>query len=172
MTFENELDIYLKARFTLIVLVTKEEERALKIVKSVCEKSGRPCMAWDVAEGFQPLGASKESIPAARDAISALEYVDKSDGNTLFIMKDFHDCWSNPQFRRKLRNVTQRLKMTKKSIMVTCPSHSIPEELKDEAVEIDLPPPNIADLEAVLNPLTQIPNIKVQLTQLGREKLV
>jgi len=33
MNFEDQLDIYLRARFTLIVLVTTEEERALTTVK-------------------------------------------------------------------------------------------------------------------------------------------
>ncbi len=51
MTFEQELDIYLRARFTLMVLVTPEEERALQTVKSVCERTSRPCLTWDVAVG-------------------------------------------------------------------------------------------------------------------------
>ncbi len=35
MSFERDLDIYLRARITLIVLVTPEEERALQTVKAV-----------------------------------------------------------------------------------------------------------------------------------------
>ena len=35
MAFEQELDIYLRSRFTLMVLVTPEEERALESVKRV-----------------------------------------------------------------------------------------------------------------------------------------
>ena len=39
MDFEERLDIYLRARFTLIVLVTLEEERALQVIRSVCERA-------------------------------------------------------------------------------------------------------------------------------------
>lgn len=172
MPFEEELDVYLRARFTLIVLITREEERALQIMKSVCEKTGRQCITWDVVEGFQIFSGVKESVPSARDALSALEQIDKSDSNALYVLKDFHECWGNPQIKRKLRNLAQRLKMTKKSIMVICPSRNIPEELKDEAIEIELPLPNASDLESVLTPLTRIPGIKVRLTDLGREKLI
>ena len=35
MAFEQELDIYLRSRFTLMVLVTPEEERALHSIKQV-----------------------------------------------------------------------------------------------------------------------------------------
>ena len=152
MAFEQELDVYLRARFTLIVLVTTEEERALQTVKLVCEKLKRPCLTWDVADGFQSL-AGGGATPSAKDPVSALEQVDKSDGEALYVLKDFHDCWSNAQFKRKLRSVAQRLKFTKKSILVTTPSAKIPEELKDEAVVVEFAPPNAAQLEAVLNRL-------------------
>lgn len=172
MSFEQELDIYLRSRFTLIVLVTPEEERALSIVKVVCDRSQRPCLSWDVADGFQSLTNWRGSLPSARDPLTALEQVDKVEGEGLFVLKDFHDCWSNPQFKRKLRSVAQRLKFSKKSILITAPSAKIPAELKDEAVVVEFPLPQAPELEAVLQRLTQTPGVKVNLTRLGREKLV
>ncbi len=94
MAFEQELDIYLRSRFTLMVLVTPEEERALQSVKQVCDKAQRPCLSWDVADGFGAVTNWRGTIPTARDPLSALEQVDKADGDGLFVLKDFHDCWS------------------------------------------------------------------------------
>ena len=172
MAFEQELDIYLRSRFTLMVLVTPEEERALQSVKQVCDKAKRSCLSWDVADGFQAVINWRGTIPTARDPLSALEQVDKADGDGLFVLKDFHDCWSNPQCKRKLRSVAQRLKFSKKSILITAPSAKIPEELKDEAVIVEFPLPQTTELETVLQRLTKTPGVKVNLTQLGREKLV
>ena len=45
-------------------------------------------------------------------------------------------------------------------------------ELKDEAVVLDVPPPAAAELETVLSRLAKAPGVKVNLTKLGREKLV
>jgi ATPase family associated with various cellular activities (AAA) len=172
MAFEQELDIYLRSRFTLMVLVTPEEERALQSVRYVCDKAKRPCLSWDVADGFQAVTNWSGSMPSARDPLSALEQIDKVDGDGLFVLKDFHDCWSNPQFKRKLRSVAQRLKFSKKSILITAPSTNIPVELKDEAVLVEYPLPKNDELETVLQRLTQTPGVKVNLTELGREKLV
>jgi len=172
MAFEQELDIYLRARFTLIVLVTIEEERALQVVKAVCEQTRRPCLTWDVADGFQVLTGNRSSLPSARDPLSALEQVDKADSEGLFVLKDFHECWGNTQVKRKLRNVAQKLKFTKKSILIIAPSSKVPDELKDEVVVMEFPLPNTSELEQVLNRLTQAPGVKVNLTKLGREKLV
>ena len=39
MNFAEQLDIYLRARFTLIALATSEEERAIEAVRKVCEQT-------------------------------------------------------------------------------------------------------------------------------------
>ena len=172
MKFDEELDLFLRARFTLILLITSEEERALQVIKTVCEQTQRPCMVWDIADGFQPLTQSAGSLPVARDPLTALEQIEKSDSNTLFILKDFHEAWTNPQIKRKLRNVAQRLKFNKKSILITTPSGKVPDELKDETVVVTFPLPVADELNEVLARLTQTPGVKVNLTPLGREKLV
>jgi len=172
MGFKEELDIYLRARFTLMILVTPEEERALQTVRQVCDLTQRKCLTWDVADGFQWLTANSGALPIARDPLTALELIDKTDGNTLYVLKDFHEAWTNPQIKRKLRSVAQRLKFSKKSILVTCPSTKIPDELRDETVVVEFPSPTVTELEEVLQGLTQSSGVKVNLTTLGREKLV
>lgn len=169
-TFEQQLDVYLRARCTLLLLVTPEEERALQTIKAVCERGKRGCLTWDVADGFQSLTGA--AAPSARDPISALEQVDKAEGDLLFVLKDFHDCLGNAQIKRKLRGVAQRLKFSKKSIVLLSPSGKLPEELKDEAVVLEFPAPTAEELEAVLTRLTKTPGVRVNLTKLGREKLV
>lgn len=171
MSFERELDTYLRARFPLVVLVTSEEERALQMIRAVCEKSKRNAVSWDLAEGFQPLFGNI-SPGTAKDPMTLLEQLDKFEGELLAVLKDFHDCWSNPQLKRKIRGLAQRLKFTKKSMLVITPSAKLPDELKDEAVVVEFPPPSASELGAVLNRLTQTPGVKVDLTKLGREKLV
>jgi ribosomal protein S18 acetylase RimI-like enzyme len=172
MNFEEELDIYLRARFTLLVLMTQEEERALETIKVVSERTQRPCLTWDIADGFQALTDQEGSLPAAPDPKTALEKLDKAADITLFVLKDFHEFWDNPQIKRKLRNLAHSLRFTKKSILVTSPARKIPEELRDEAVVVEFPSPQTSELEDVLNRLAQTPGVKVNLTELGRDKLV
>lgn len=170
--FDRELDNLLRARFTLILLITREEERALQIIKSACLRGQRQMLTWDVADGLQGSTPGAPKPPAARDAITILEQIEKSDANAVYVLKDFHEAWTNPTVKRKLRNVAQKLKYTKSSIIVTAPSGKIPEELKDEVVPLYLPFPSTVELEDVLKRLTQNPDVRVDLTPLGREKLV
>ena len=174
MSFEKELDTYLRARFTLIVLVTHEEERSIQMITRMCEESHRTCMSWDIADGFQWITAGNSSLPSAKDPLAALEQIDKMDGNaaTLFVLKDFHDFWNNAQVRRKLRSLSQSMKFTKKSILIITPSTRVPDELKDEVVLEDVPLPNSNELQEVLGHLTEVSGVRINLTPLGKEKLV
>lgn len=173
MNFEDQLDIYLRARFPLVVMVTTEEERALSLIKSLCEQTQRALLAWDSADGFMWLTQSNTTPPTAKDPLTALEQVDKyTTPNTVFILKDFHDAWNNPIIKRKLRSVSQHLKFTRKYIFITTPDSQMPDELKDETVLIEFPLPKMAEMEDVLNKLVKTPGVKNKLTPLGQEKLL
>lgn len=174
MDFEKLLDTYLRARFTLIVLVTQEEQRALEMINRACEKTRRLCLSWDAADGFVWISDSGGKLPTARDALTALEQIDNWDPRTatLFVLKDFHDFWNNAQVRRKLRNLSQRLKATMKSILITTPVNRIPEELKNEIVLETLPLPDENGLQQELVKLVETSGARVNLPQLGQEKLV
>jgi AAA+ superfamily predicted ATPase len=172
MSFEHELDIHIRARVTLIVIVTAEEERALQTVRSVCERSSRPCLTWDVADGFQALAGGDTALPEAKDAAKALDFIDETTEEALFVLKDFHEAWTNAAVKRKLRSIAQRLKFTKKTIVLTSPHAKIPDEMRDEVLVLDYPPPSAAELETVLGRLLKAPGVRVNLTRMGREKLV
>jgi hypothetical protein len=171
MTFEQQLKTYLQARFTLIVITTPEEERALDAIKTVCQQTQRDCLTWDVADGFQVLLGSR-TAPPARDPLTALEQVEQVEESSLFVLKDFHELWDDPRIRRKLRNVSQRLKYTTTSLIITATTAQVPVSLGNEAVVLELNPPDTDQMSAVLDELTQAPGVKVNLTPLGREKLV
>ncbi|MFM7171286.1 MAG: AAA family ATPase [Cyanobium sp.] len=172
MAFQQELDLYLRARFTLIILVTPEEERAVADVRQVCEANGKPCLSWDGGDGFAPIAHWKGGAPAGPDAKTALEKIDQHQGDALFVLRDFHDLWSNVLIKRKLRNLAQRFRYTRKSILITTPLNKVPPELLDIAVVMEFSPPDAAGLEAVLGSFTSTPGVRVDLTPLGREKIV
>jgi len=174
MDFNNQLDTYLRARFTLIVLVTQEEQRAIELISEACRESKRVCISWDAADGFNWITEPNGKLPNASDPKTALEQIDNWDPNTptLFVLKDFHDSWVNAQIRRKLRNLSQRLKSTVKSILVTTPVNKVPEELKNEAVLETLALPDKQDLRKQLTGLVKTSGARVNLPQLGQEKLV
>ena len=121
----DQIRLYLRARVTLIVLVTVEEQRALAILDEVRRNRG-DLIVWDFADRF----ASKDgaSLPDAGDPVAALDKIGERtrkdpQARDLYVLKDFHEFWSkDPRVRRKLRNLAQQLVFTGSSLVVTTPA--------------------------------------------------
>lgn len=109
--------------------------------------------------------------------MAALQAIEKMEGEAIFVLRDFHQHWQGQGegtawVIRKLRNLAQKLKYTRKTIVVTMPSPKIPEELKDDMVLLEFPLPGVPELDGILTRLTDTPGVKVNLTPQGREKVV
>ena len=173
MEFIQEIDLSLRSKATLILVVSAEEERVTEDLKSLCRSTERSCIAWDLADGFSLL-VGKTAPTGGRDPLSVLEQIDKAavDEAALFILHDFHECWANPNIKRKLRGLARKLKYTRKSILITAPAAEIPAELINECVVMDYPLPNVKTLEAVLDKLKLTPGVSIHLSPAGKEKLL
>jgi hypothetical protein len=128
-----------------------------------------------VADAFVVLTGKSSIDLKCRDPLVALDLMEKTGVDNMgdiFICKDFHDFWSNPPVRRKLRSVVQRLTQTRTSIVITTPTSQITDELQDEAVVIHLRRPTSEELDDVLEGLLTGANVKMNLTLAGREKVV
>ena len=172
--FQQELILYFKARFTLIYVVTSEEERVLKEIAGACESIGKPVYSWDVADSFVPLTESAGKVDRpVKDPISALDMILKIDQDAVFVLKDFHGLWDkNYQITRKMKNLAQNLKQTRKNIIVTSHVARVPDELSDQVYTIDYMPPDYDGIKQILDGFTNIPNIKLNLTDLGKDRLI
>ena len=173
MEFIRDIDLSLRSKATLLVVLSPEEERITEELRTLCMNTGRDCVRWDIADGFQSV-CGKTLPGGGRDPLSVLEEIEKADPNTpaLFILNDFHDCWENPTIKRKLRTLARALKYTRKSILVTAPDAEVPNELINETVVLDYPLPNLKDLEEVLDKLRLTPGVSLKLSDAGKEKLL
>jgi AAA+ superfamily predicted ATPase len=155
-------------------VVTQEEERVLKEIAEACQETGKPAYSWDISDGFISLTESAGRIDRpAKDPITALETIQRIEQDAVFVLKDFHNLWEkNPQVIRKVKNVAQALKQTRKSIMVTSYLTKVPEELVDQVYLMDFEPPDFQEIKEIVQKFTGLPNIRVNLTDLGRDKLI
>lgn len=178
MPIQDEIEIYLRSRFTVLWIASYEEARIIGTLKALCERSNPPrhLFTWDIAAYFKTVtSADGPSLPDARDPKTALEAIAKADAghDAVFVLKDFHNCLQNqPVITRQLRNLAQSLKETRKSIVITSPNAKVPDDLKDDVFLIEFPPPDIEEMKGILDRFIKHPQVKVSLTDLGREKVL
>jgi len=172
--FSRKLSVSLRARVTLIIVVTPEEERVISQIKGVCDswEPARQCLSWDSVEGFSVVTGNNNFPTQSRDPLVALDDITKSDENAVIVLKDFHEYWNNPQVKRKIRNFSQKFKYNRRTIVIITPAPRVPDEIRDESVIIHFPPPDISELSADLDHLLSTTGVASNLSRQGREKLL
>jgi hypothetical protein len=174
MDFIEELDISFRSRFTLICIQSYEEERVLEQIKALCDRSERQCYVWDHAEYFQALTDKCSSLSTAKDPLTALEAVEKTQDEAVFVLRDFHQCLKDqPRIIRKLRSLAQKLKYSQKTIILTMPPLvAIPDELGDDIVHVDFPLPDTKQLIAILKKLLATPGTRMKISKPDFNRLI
>ncbi len=97
MQFQDEIEIYLRSRFTVIWVASYEEDRIITTLKALCERANpqRRLFTWDVAARLKAVtNTDSAALPDVPDARTALEFIAKADGerDAVFVLKDFHNC--------------------------------------------------------------------------------
>ena len=144
MSFLKEFKLLLKARYSLLYISTKEEERLEYAIRSCIQLySKRSLYSWDFVDGYT--GNPNDNGFASRNPLQALELIEKltSDNPAVFLLKDFHLFLNDVSVARKLKNLIKILRNQAKTIIIIADDISIPEALSEliTVVTFDLPQP-------------------------------
>ena len=162
MKFNNELALFLKARYPIIYINTIEEDRVEYIIrKNIKTNLNRSIYSWDFVDGYTN-NPNNEGF-AKRNPLQALELVERLNSETpaLFLLKDFNRFLVDLSISRKLRNLSRVLKLQPKTIIIIGSDLTIPKELQDliTVVQFELPLEN--EINQELNRLIDSLNIKI-----------
>ncbi len=155
MTFTEEFTLLLRARYPLLYVATREEERAEESITQCAKTLGsRTVYTWDFVDGFQ--GNPNDAGFGKRNPLQALEFVEKLpvSAGAVLVLRDFHRFLDDISVSRKLRNLCQLLKSQPKNLVILSTQLAIPEDLSEfiTVLEFALPQPTEirADVERLL----------------------
>ncbi len=142
-SFKEEFELLLRARYPIIYIPTREEERVeIAIAGAAKERGNRAVYIWDFVEGYQDnpnyAGLGK------RNPLQALELTDKlpESAPAILILRDFHRFLEDVSISRKLRNLARSLKSQPKNIVIIAPQITIPEDLSEILTVLEFPLPD------------------------------
>jgi SpoVK/Ycf46/Vps4 family AAA+-type ATPase len=162
MKFNDELALFLKARYPIIYINTVEEDRVEYVIrKNVKTNLNRSIYSWDFVDGYTN-NPNNEGF-AKRNPLQALELVERLNAETpaLFLLKDFNKFLSDLSISRKLRNISRILKLQPKTIVILGSDLIIPRELQDLITVVQFQLPLQDEINQELNRLINSLNIKV-----------
>src|SRR5438309_242773 len=182
MNFAQEIETLIRARYPILYIVSAEEARVQELVVDIAERRQKKVYEWSVNTGVVPAGNSiqsqKHRNAPTKDPLLALDQVIDQVEPALFVLKDFHPFLTknNHAVIRKLKEIALQLKNSFKTILLVSPVLEIPTELEKEITVLNFPLPSREDLSALLDKIVeevkQFKQVKVDLDEAGRERLL
>jgi hypothetical protein len=147
-----DITALLRARNTLIWIVTREECRVERAIVEAAAAAKYESIFWDCADGFT--SATGDQIENKPDPNEALQFIDGESTRRVYIMRDLHR-WFDPIVLRRLRSLARKLQNSPsnqaRAIVVITPSAEVPPELQGHTIVLDYPLPERAEIGAILS---------------------
>ncbi len=148
MSFSDEFNLLIRARYPIIYIPTREEERVeAAIAQSAKFQGDRAVYTWDFVDGYQ--GNPNDVGFGKRNPLQALEFVEKlpMSAPAIFILRDFHRFLEDISISRKLRNLVRLLKSQPKNLVLLSSQISIPDDLSEVLTVLEFPLPGAAEIK-------------------------
>lgn len=151
----EEIASLLKARCTLLWVVTPEEGRAERVLIEAAASARYGLFLWDCAGGLQR--ADGETLDASlADPRAMLREIAGATDRAVYVLRDLHR-WLDPVVLRTLRSLARTLQTESpaRSVIVLSPSNEIPPELAAHAVVVPFPLPDRSEIGEILDRLVE-----------------
>lgn len=182
MTFQNELETLVRARYPILYIISGEELRVQNLVVEIARKRQKKVFEWSCTTGIVAAGSSiqsqKNRNTTTRDPLAALDHVIDQVEPALFVFKDFHPFLTRSNFAivRRLKEIALHLKNSFKTIILISPVMEIPTELEKEITVLNYPLPSKEDLSELLDriiaDLKQFKQMEIDLDESSRDRLL
>ncbi|HEY9631380.1 MAG TPA: AAA family ATPase [Coleofasciculaceae cyanobacterium] len=153
MGFNEDFELLLRARYPLIYIPTREEERVETAIAQSAKRGDRSVYIWDFVDGYQ--GNPNDLGFGRRNPLQALEFLEKLPASVpaIFVLRDFHRFLEDVSVARKLRNLSRLLQSQPKNIVMLSPQLNIPDDLGEVLTVLEFPLPHLPEIRAELERL-------------------
>jgi ATP-dependent 26S proteasome regulatory subunit len=177
LTFEEAFQIYLKSAFPIIIIPTREVDRATQVLVAMTKKwndrinsmklpddkehlkiDGYDMMSWDCLNGWRSLTDAKIKIPdTSKTPQEGLKWLIKEDNGPrpgVYIMQNAHmffgDTYTLPELIQFFREHFEIGRVANRHLFLVGDNTDIPAELQPLTVLIDFPLPTRDELSVFI----------------------
>ena len=173
---KQTLDIYIRARYPLLWVVTPEEARALKEIDALAQDQRKRLMYWSATLGLENPALPGRNDASKRDPLALLSTIIEDKEPCIWVLRDFHPFLKDHGVVRRLREAVASLASSNKTIVLVGPVLKIPPELEKEITVVDFDLPNAQQmdekLESIIYGTRRHDKIEMHLDKRQRTRLV
>jgi len=175
--FFDEVDELIRARYAMIYIVTWEENRARQLLHSIAGKQRKAIFEWSITDGLRRMdgqGTYQGQGTAKREPMALLNEILQSEMEAIYVLKDFHSHIEAPEVVRQLRDLSDMLRRTRKTIVFLSPQLKLPSDLEKSITIVDMPLPGYDEIHALLTQKVLSPDraYKSNLSEVEQDMMV
>lgn len=182
---EEELNILIRAKYPILYIVSWEERRIEQILRQVAGQLRKKLYGWTITDGLRSLDGfdGLGPDPATCAPLRILDTIAASQESAIFVLKDFHPFIDDhrpvsdqPLIVRRLRDITNHLKESRKTLVILSPILAFPPELEKDIVVLDYALPTQEEmkqsLERVVRSAREMSGVSLDLHPDMQEKVL
>jgi ATPase family associated with various cellular activities (AAA) len=140
----DELRLLINSRHPIITVETTEEERVERLLMNVATELDVPLYTWSVTTGIARMKGAP--IYNTDTPEQALTNIDLLHGDAIFVLKDFARYCDNDKVCRRLRELAEKFRTERRSIVIIAAAVQLPPDLLGDAVPFQLGLPSAEEL--------------------------
>jgi AAA+ superfamily predicted ATPase len=157
----DELRLLINSRHPILTVETSEEERFESLLVDVAAELGVPLYEWSVTTGLAKAhGTPMYNTDNPEQALSNIALI---QGDGIFLLKDFARYCENDKICRRLRDLAEKFRTIRRSLVLTGASIQLPADLQGDALPFRLGLPSAEEL---------LTGVKQVLAELNREQRI
>lgn len=164
----NELNLLIRSRYSLIYLETAEEERAESLLRHLSDDLGLPFFIWTPIKGLQRSDFDK-GIYGTADIRVALNHIESSELPAIYHLQNAGSHFTDNVVGARLTQVVRLLTNIGGALVLTGKDVEIPATAKSHAAFLKLPLPDQQDyanlLQEIYNDLSARMQIQVDMNR-------
>ena len=152
----DELDLYIRARYPLLWVVTAEEQRALREIDELGKAQRKRVQLWSTTRGLVNAALPDREDTSKRDPLQLLKSILDDSEAGIWVLRDFHPFLKDAGVVRRLREIafSQSDQKANKTVILLGPVLKLPPELEKENAVVDFDLPTSEQLQSRLDDMT------------------
>jgi len=151
----NDLELILKSHIPIVVIETREEQRAVNLIRSLQFRLSLPIYQWTVTEGLRRIDLDYEPQRHNAEPTEVLGNIKAGTKHGIYILLDFHPYFGDPMHVRLLKDIALSYEITHQTIVLISHDIAIPPELKNFSAMVELNLPDEHALRDIVNEVAE-----------------
>lgn len=155
MPERHDLELLIKSHIPIIVIETREEARAVDMIRSMQIRLALPIFRWTVTEGLQRIDLVLDPQPFNAKPGDVLGHIKSSHIHGIYVLLDFHPYLDEPTHVRLLKDIAIGYEQHQQTIVLISHAVSLPEELKNYSARFTFNLPSEADVRRIISEVAE-----------------